>query len=59
MPAFDNDQTWEIYDDQGKILGKEWSRVRTRAEKIGFLIIFGLAVAGVIFAAALYFGAKS
>ena len=58
MPAFDNDQTWELHDEQGNILGNEWIVELTKAEKIGFKIAVALALVGVLFAAFLYFGAK-
>lgn len=31
-PAFDNDQTWELHDERGDILGREWCVEITRAE---------------------------
>lgn len=58
MPAFDNDQTWELHDKNGNILGNEWDVEITKSEKIGFAVIVGLAVIGVLFAAFLYLGAK-
>lgn len=59
VPAYYNDQTWELHDEQGNILGNEWSNVITKSEKIGLAIIFGLAFVGVLFAAFLYFGARA
>ncbi len=57
MPAFDNDQTWELYDAQGDVLGREWCVEITKAEIIGFTVFMGLAFIGVLFAAFLYFSA--
>lgn len=57
MPAFDNDQTWELHDAHGNVLGSEWVIELTRSDKIGFAGVMGLAFVGVLFAAFLYFSA--
>lgn len=37
--AFDCDQTWELYDEQGNILGAEWEIYLTPQEKRSILIV--------------------